>query len=88
MDQRECRLAAVLVAFFAFGFFAAGLLSVFWLIIVSGLASLAALVIAICQGSSILHALGLSVGALSLSQVGYGLGLLRVAAMRNRCIPD
>lgn len=81
-------LAALLVAFFAFGFFAAGLLSVFWLVAVIGASALATLIVAVTQGDTLLHALGLSLVGFALAQVGYGLGLLRVAVLRNRCIPD
>lgn len=81
-------LAALLVAFFALGFFAAGLLSVFWLIALIGPSAIATLVIAVLQGDTVLHAFGWSAAGFALAQVGYGLGLLRVAALRNRCIPD
>lgn len=81
-------LAALLVAFFALGFFAAGLLSVFWLLALIGSSAVAALAVDLIQGGTILHALGLSLGGFALAQVGYGLGLLRVATLRSRRIPD
>ena len=80
-------LAALLVAFFALGFFAAGLLSVFWLVAVIGPSALATLIISVLQGETLLHAFGLSVAGFALAQVGYGIGLVRVAALRDRCIP-
>ena len=84
----RANVTALLMAFFAFGFFAAGLLSVFWLLAITGPSAAAALVIAVVQGDTLLHALGMSVAGFALAQVGYGIGLVRVAALRDRCIPD
>lgn len=85
---REASITAVLLAFLAFGFFAAGLLSVFWLIGITGAAAVLTLVIGALQSMGLLRALCLAAGAFALAQVGYGLGLFRVAVLRKHPVPD
>jgi hypothetical protein len=84
----EADMTAILLAFFAFGFFAAGLVGVLWLVAITSTAAAATLLIGALQSMGLLRALGLAVAVFALAQVGYGLGLFRVSMLRKRPIPD
>lgn len=81
-------MASTLVAFFALGFFAATLLTLFRFLTLVGGAALAVCVVGLLQGMPILHGLGLGCGGFVLAQVGFGLGLAWVATARSHYIPD
>ena len=81
-------MAATLVAFFALGFFAATLLTLFRFLTLVGVAAIVVCVIGLVQGMPVLHGLGLGCGGFVLAQVGFGLGLAWVATTRSRYIPD
>lgn len=81
-------MAAIVLAFLAFGFFAAGLLSVLWLLTLTGAAAALTFLIGALQSMGLLRALGLAIAAFAISQVGYGVGLFRVAMLRKRPVPD
>lgn len=81
-------MAATLLAFFALGFYAATLLTLFRFLALVIIAALVVSIIGLTQGLPILHGLGLGCGGFVLAQVGFGVGLAWVASTRSRTIPD
>ena len=81
-------MVMTLIAFFALGFFAATLMTLFRFLTLLVAAATAVCIIGLLQGMPILHGLGLGCGGFVLAQVGFGLGLAWVASSRSRCIPD
>lgn len=81
-------MMATLAAFPVLGFFAATLLSLARFILLILCASTAVTFVGLAQGMPLLSGLGLGIGDIALSQVGYGLGLVWVASTRSHVIKD
>ncbi|MDX7950396.1 hypothetical protein P7D22_04285 [Lichenihabitans sp. Uapishka_5] len=80
--------ALIFAAFLGFGFFAASLIPLAWVLIVAAAAGLLALAIALGEGRGVFGAFGLGAGGFALAQIGYALGLAWVARTRRDRVPD